>query len=172
MLLFFLMLPANYSMPDMKLIMEQWRVYETRQLEPTKPIIKPFQQEVPPLKEFIPEPEYRMGPDGHEYEMNPMFGDNRWYQIRYVKSPISGDDVPFPVRTHTKLKSDDPWWYKAPRGTKLPNYALPPARKHYTDQPHPQSIHPSLVDPSPATETSPGKPRLSQPVREHFKRLL
>ncbi len=158
-------------MPDMKLIMEQWRVYETRELEPTKPIIKPFQQEAPPLEEFIPEPEYRMGPDGHEYVRNPIFGDDGWYQIRYVKSFIKGDPDPMPVNTYTKLGSADPWWDK-PMGTKLPDYALPRARKRYTDQPHPQSIHPRLVDPSPATEASPGKPRLAQPIREHFKKLL
>lgn len=160
-------------MPDMKLIMEQWRVYETRELEPTKPIIKPFQQEAPPLEEFIPEPEYRWGPDGHEYVMNPMFGDNQWYQIRYVKSFIKGDPDPMPVLNHTKLKRGDAWWNK-PMGTKLPDYALTSLqrRRPPRDQPHPQSVHPSVVDASPATEASPGKPRLAQPIREHFKKLL
>ena len=159
-------------MPDMKLIMEQWRVYETRELEPTKPIIKPFQQEAPPLEEFIPEPEYRMGPDGHEYVRNPMFGYDGWHQIRYTKSPITGDPDPWEEKTYTKLSSADPWWNK-PMGTKLPDYAITRFKDGAnTYRPHPQSIHPRLVDPSPATEASPGKPRLAQPIREHFKKLL
>ena len=155
MLLFFLMLPANYSMPDMKLIMEQWRVYEIRQLEPIKP---------PPRVE----PELPEGPE-EDPEPEPNWRSSRpWFQARWQTSAWGDLEKPRATYYLTNLTDDDPWW-EAPSGTKLPDYAM---RHPLRGRPHPQAIHPDLVDPSPETEASPGKPRLAMPVREHFKKLL
>lgn len=172
MLLFFLMLPANYSMPDMKLIMEQWRVYEIRQLEPIKPPPR-VEPELPEGPEEDPEPEYKYGADGHEYVRFPGGWTNwrssrPWFQARWQTSAWGDLEKPRATYYLTNLTDDDPWW-EAPSGTKLPDYAM---RHPLRGRPHPQAIHPDLVDPSPETEASPGKPRLAMPVREHFKKLL
>ena len=141
--------------------------------------IKPPPRVEPELPEG-PEPEYWRGPDGHDYVRFPggwTPGPLKWFQVRSSLFPAGsryspmGGINPGPVWDDTyyltNLTDDDPWW-DAPSGTKLPDYAMrEPTPPVGSQTPHPQSIHPEYVKQhSPATEASPGKPRLAMPVRE------